>query len=150
MRLDVRATQRVALRLGLVPQFAGLILLVVALAVSVAFSGGGTASLVIAAVAGISLLLGMLLMWLRPWLLRIDQDGYRVRFVRGAGVTSARWTDVTEAVTAVLLESRCLVLRLNGGQTIIPVDLLDADPDEIVRTIRSRLSEAHHGPSPES
>ena len=48
----------------------------------------------------------------RTYVVRLTDDGYRVRFVRGAGVTQARWVDVEDAVTAVVADARCIVLRL--------------------------------------
>jgi hypothetical protein len=136
-----------ALRLALIPQILGLVLLVVAFLVSMIFGGRGSASLVIAILAAASLALGLYVMWGRPWILLIGDTGYRVRFVRGAGVASSRWLDVTEVVTAVLGGTRCLVLRLgSGGQTIIPVDLLEGDADDLVRAMRDRLIEAHRRP----
>jgi hypothetical protein len=147
MQQLVRPTRRVALRFAMVPQFLGLLLLVVALLVSVGMGGRGTVSLFISGVAGVSLVVGMVMVWVRPWMLRLDEDGYRVRLVRGAGVSSARWTDVTEVATAMVAQTRCLVLRLpNDQRTIIPVDVLEGDPDELVRTIRSHLLEAERRP----
>lgn len=135
------------MRLAATLQILGLVLLIIALVVSGVLGGRGTASLVIAVLAALSLALGLFVMWGRPWVVRLDDDGYRVRFIRAAGVTSGRWLDVTEVVTAVIGGNRCLVLRLTGGgQTIIPVDVLEGDADELVRSVRNRLVEAHRGP----
>ncbi|MFN3602917.1 MAG: hypothetical protein ACK4UY_16160, partial [Dietzia sp.] len=42
--------------------------------------------------------------WLtrRAYVVRLGQGGYRVRFVRGAGVSAARWKDVEDAVTSTV------------------------------------------------
>ncbi|MGH3361915.1 MAG: hypothetical protein ACRDOM_05600 [Nocardioides sp.] len=70
----------------------------------------------------------------------LDERGYRVRLVRGAGVTSAGWAEVEDVVTAERQGSPCLVLRLRDGRTTtIPVELLAADRDEFVRDLRRHL-----------
>lgn len=80
----------------------------------------------------------------RTTVVRLDQTGYRVRAVRGAGVTEARWTDVEDVVTATVTGERCVVLRLrDGGTTTVPVRLLAADPDEFVRDLRAHLDRGH-------
>jgi hypothetical protein len=86
--------------------------------------------------------LGWLLV--RRWyVLRLDDVGYRVRFVRGAGVNAARWADVLDATTATVAGSRCLVLRLRaGGTTTVPVDAIEGDPEELVREFGRRLQAA--------
>ncbi len=76
----------------------------------------------------------------RAYVLTLDDVGYRVRFVRGAGARSARWADVKDAHTADVAGSPCVLLRLRSGQqTVIPVDALAADRDEVVGDVRSRL-----------
>ncbi|HET8982805.1 MAG TPA: hypothetical protein VFN47_08965 [Pedococcus sp.] len=76
----------------------------------------------------------------RTYVVRLTDDGYRVRFVRGAGVTQARWVDVEDAVTAVVADARCIVLRLRDGRsTTVPVDVLAGSADDFVRTVRDHL-----------
>ena len=71
----------------------------------------------------------------RAWIVRLTGDGYRVRFVRGAGVRQARWLDVEQVVTDTIAGSPCVVLRLrSGGATTIPVEVLAVD-----RATRSRV-----------
>jgi hypothetical protein len=71
---------------------------------------------------------------------RLDEEGYVVRFVRGAGVTRARWTEVEDAVTARVADADCVVLRLKDGRsTTIPVAVLAGSRDDFVRDVRSRL-----------
>ncbi|RYP88681.1 hypothetical protein EKO23_02000 [Nocardioides guangzhouensis] len=78
------------------------------------------------------------------YVVRLDEDGYHVRFVRGAGVTRARWTDVEDAVTTVVAGAPCVVFRLrDGGSTTIPVDVLVGDRDDFVRQVRAHLD--RHG-----
>lgn len=77
-------------------------------------------------------------------LVRFDDEGYRVRWLRGAGVRQARWKDVEDAVTAVVSGHDCLVLRLRDGRTTtIPVGVLDATPAVLVDDLRSRLDKGH-------
>lgn len=76
----------------------------------------------------------------RAYIVRTTDDGYRVRFVRGAGVKQARWIDVEEAVTDTIAGSPCIVLRLRDGRTTtIPVEVLAIDREEFVRELQERL-----------
>lgn len=76
----------------------------------------------------------------RAYIVRTTADGYRVRFVRGAGVTRARWVDVEEAVTDTIAGSPCIVLRLRDGRTTtIPVEVLAIDREEFVRQLQEHL-----------
>lgn len=76
----------------------------------------------------------------RTPVVHLDDTGYRVRLVRGAGVREATWTEVEDAVTATVRDVPCVVLRLSGGRTTtIPVGALDADRDDFVRDLRAHL-----------
>ena len=76
----------------------------------------------------------------RTYVVRLTDEGYRVRFVRGAGVTHARWVDVEDAVTAVVADARCVVLRLRDGRsTTVPVDVLAGSADDFVWAVRDHL-----------
>ncbi len=80
--------------------------------------------------------------WLRSpaWVLRLDRQGYAVRLVRGARVTEAAWRDVREVQTSTPGGHPCLVLRLGDGrETVIPVEALAGDREELVREVRARL-----------
>jgi hypothetical protein len=84
--------------------------------------------------------------WLRSraWVLRCTDDGYRVRLVRGAGVTEARWSAVEDAVTTVRHDVACVELRLRDGRTtVIPVGVLAVDREEFVRELQARLQRGH-------
>lgn len=95
--------------------------------------GAGTVVLVVAAALAVR----------RIEVVRLDEDGYRVRLVRGAGVTSARWAEATDAVTASPGGIDCLVIRLqDGGATTIPVSALDADREAFVADVRDHLRRA--------
>lgn len=83
--------------------------------------------------------------WLRTHLvvLRLTATGYRVRMIRVAGVTEARWSDVEDAVAATPRDVQCVVLRLRDGRTTtIPVELVGADKDDLARDIREHLRRA--------
>jgi hypothetical protein len=133
-----------------VARLLGLVLVGLALVVFV-----GTA---VVAIAGLSLdvlvvvvLLGVVAgvaagWWLRSraWVLRCTDEGYRVRLVRGAGVTEARWSAVDDAVTSYRRDVACLELRLGDGRTTtIPVGVLDVDKDQLVREVQARLQQGH-------
>lgn len=79
--------------------------------------------------------------WLRRTpVVHLDDAGYRVRLVRGAGVRRAGWREVEDAVTASPRDIPCVVLRLvDGRTTTIPVAALDADREEFVRDLQAHL-----------
>ncbi|MET0524212.1 MAG: hypothetical protein ABWZ91_05385 [Nocardioides sp.] len=93
------------------------------------------------------LVLGLAGLFVMAWVLRsrvtvvhLDETGYRVAMVRGAGVKEGRWADVVEAVTASPRGFPCVVIRLrDGGTTTIPVQALAGDPDAFARDVRDRL-----------
>jgi len=88
----------------------------------------------------------LLAWWLRAraWVLRCTEEGYRVRLVRGAGVTSARWAAVEQVVTTYRHDVACLELRLRDGRTTtVPVGVLGVDREELVRHLQERLQEGH-------
>jgi hypothetical protein len=90
-----------------------------------------------AAVAGVVLGRG----W---YVVRLDDLGYRIRFVRGVGRSQARWTDVSDLTTAVVSGTPCVVLRLRDGATsTVPVELIEADREEFVDELRRRLDAGH-------
>jgi hypothetical protein len=77
----------------------------------------------------------------RGWVLRLTEDGYQVRLVRGAGVKQARWADVEELVTDTVAGSPCLIFRLRGGEaTVMPVAVIAGDREELVREIGRHLT----------
>ena len=83
--------------------------------------------------------------WLhsRAYVVRLDDVGYSVRLVRGAGVKDGRWSEVTDAVAAHPHDIACLVLkRTDGASTSIPVGMIAVDRDDFAREVASRLSRA--------
>ncbi len=82
---------------GLFELPAGLLLAVAVLGVAVVVGGGYVVTQRVAVV-------------------RLGPDGYRVRLIRGVGVTAAGWTEVEEAVTTTAAAGDPVVLlRLKGG-----------------------------------
>lgn len=76
----------------------------------------------------------------RASVLRLTDEGYRLRYVRGAGVTRGRWVDVEDAVTTYVADEPCVVLRLkDGGSTTIPVTVLAGDQEKLVEMVHERL-----------
>lgn len=130
----------------LIARFVGLylvLLAVVVFAATAVVAAIGVPADVLVAV----LVVGLVGLFVLAWFLRsrvtvahLDERGYRVAFIRGAGVKQARWLDVEDAVTASPRGIPCVVLRLrDGGTTTIPVQALQGDPDDFALDVRSRL-----------
>jgi len=80
----------------------------------------------------------------RLYVVHLDEAGYRVRLIRGAGVTEARWNEVRDAATATPRGIPCVVLHLRDGRTTtIPVEALAADREEFVRDLQEHLQRGH-------
>ena len=75
---------------------------------------------------------------------RFDSTGYRVRFLRSAGVRQGRWSDVEDVVTATLSGHECVVFRLRDGRTTtVPVDVLATSPRAFLDDLEAHLDAAH-------
>lgn len=99
----------------------------------------GTMALVVVAV----FVLGALITR-KAYVVRLTDDGYVVRFVRGAGTKQGRWVDVEDAVTTYVAGAPCLVLRhRSGASTTIPVEILGGDREEFVRAVKGHLDRAN-------
>lgn len=121
----------------------GLVLLLVTiLVISLDLPGDVISGVVILTVVG-TFTLGFLLV--RRWyVVRIDDIGYQVRFVRGAGERTARWHQVEDLATSEVHGAKCLVIRLRDGRsTTIPVDLIEGDREEFVDELKRRLAGRH-------
>lgn len=91
-----------------------------------------------------SVFVGGFLLTRKLTVVRLDDAGYRVRLVRGAGVMQARWTDVEDVVATVVAGERCVVLRLRDGRTTtIPVRALAAPADDFVRDLQQHLNRGY-------
>lgn len=126
----------------------GVTMLVMAALVAVATVGVAVANwhgavLLVPALVVILTVVG-LMVWSNGWVVRLGEEGYQVRRIRGAGVTAARWKDVEDAVTTETLGSRCVVLRLRDGRTTtVPVDALHVDREQFAREVAEHLSRGH-------
>jgi len=96
---------------------------------------------VVVAVVGLLAVFGLgLVLTRRTVVVHLDDDGYRVRMIRGAGVPAASWADVEEVVAASPRGLDCLVLQLRDGRTTtIPVAAVAADKDDFARDVRARV-----------
>jgi hypothetical protein len=120
----------------------GLTVVLLTLAVSLLDLPAGV--LVIGAGVTVAALLGALVLLRRASVVRLDEVGYRVRFVRGAGAAAARWTDVEDVVATTTSGERCVVLRLRDGRTTtVPVRLLAGDTDAFVKDLQAHLNTGH-------
>jgi hypothetical protein len=139
-RLSAPVTVRI---LGAALVAAGLLVGLLAAVVAVAGWPGSVivvGALVLWAVVAV---LALLLLRLAP-VVRLDDVGYRVRWVRGAGVREARWRDVEDVVATTLQGARCVVLRHRDGRTTtVPVDLLSGPVESFVEDLRSHLNRGH-------
>ena len=117
----------------------GLLLLLVGVLVSVLDLP--VAVLTVAVVAAVLVVVGGGFLLTRvSSLVHFDEAGYRVRWLRGAGVKQARWREVEDAVTATVAGHDCVVLRLRDGRTTtIPVKVLDVPPARFVDDLTGRL-----------
>lgn len=80
----------------------------------------------------------------RPVVVRLDEVGYRIRHVHGAGVRQATWTEVEDVAAATVAGERCVVLCLRDGRTsTVPVDVLAGRPDDLVRDLQRHLDRGH-------
>jgi hypothetical protein len=99
---------------------------------------------VVVAVAVLAVVVVGFLVSRRAVVVRMTGSGYRVRYVRGAGVRQARWGDVEDVVATTLGGDKCVVIRLrDGGTTTVPAGALDVDPDQFVRDLREHLDRGH-------
>jgi hypothetical protein len=97
--------------------------------------------LVVVAVLGVATVFALgYVLTRRAYVVRLDEQGYRVRLIRGAGVTSAPWKEVEEVATGTPRGIPCVVLRLlDGRTTTIPVGALAADREEFVRDLQEHV-----------
>ena len=119
-----------------------LVLVVLALGALLGWPSGVLSTAALLAAAAVAVL-AVVLRRLAP-VVRLDDVGYEVHWVRGAGVKRGRWKDVEDAVATTMPDGRCIVLRrLDGGTTTIPVDILGAPADDFVRDLQQHLNRGH-------
>lgn len=144
MATEYRISQRVTLGvLGALLAAGGVLVALLVLAVGLlALPDAATLVVVLAVVT--SLVVAGLALRRGPAVVRLDDVGYRVRLLRGAGATRARWTDVEDVVTATVAGERCVVLRLRDGRTsTVPVRVLATDADNFVKDLQGHLNRGH-------
>ncbi|MDT9593237.1 hypothetical protein RDV89_09170 [Nocardioides zeae] len=137
---DIRIAPAFAARiLGFAVVALGLAILVLVVVATLADLSAGV-TVVVAAVGLFAIGVTGLYLVNRAVALRITDQGYRLRYVRGAGVTRARWGDVEDAVTTYVADAPCVVLRLrDGGSTTIPVEILAIDRERLVAVLQEAL-----------
>lgn len=130
-----------------VARFVGAYLLVFAIVVFVSTGVVAATDAVPPDVLVVLLVVGLAgLFWWATWLrskayvVRVDDAGYRVRIIRGAGVKQAAWSEVEDVVTASPRDIACVVLRLSGDRTTtVPVEALAVDREQFVRDLQGHL-----------
>ena len=121
----------------------GLAVLVAVVTMGIAFANLHSAFLLAPSVILVIVVVA-LMVWSNAWVVRLSDEGYQVRRIRGAGVSAARWKDVEDAVTTHTLGSPSLVLRLRDGRTTtLPVDALHVDREAFARTVGEHLARGH-------
>jgi hypothetical protein len=144
MPSDYRLSRPLAARLlGGVVVVAGLVVVVLTLAVMLTRLPVGVLSVGVAG-AAVAVLVAAVALSRPTTVVRLDETGYRVRLVRGAGAGQARWTDVEDVVATTVAGERCVVVRLRDGRTTtIPVRVLAGDADAFARDLREHLDRGH-------
>jgi hypothetical protein len=135
---------------GLAARLVGRSLVTLAVLVGVATGAGqvvGVGWVLPATVAfiGLALVAGWA-WWLvrRASVVRLTDEGYDVRLLRGIGAARASWGQVKEAVAASPQGEPCLVLRLVDGRTMrLPMAALADDADAFALDVRLRLRNAY-------
>jgi hypothetical protein len=121
----------------------GLVVLVVTVVLAAVRPPSGVVLATTVALVVVTVATGVLL-GRRWYVVRLDDTGYRVRFVRGVGRSRARWTEVEDLTTAVATGAECVVLRLrNGDASTVPVSLIEGDREAFVDELQRRLDAAH-------
>jgi hypothetical protein len=137
--------------MGLALVGVGLTLLVLAALVAALSLPAAVLSVGVAAATAVVLALAVLASR-RIVVVSLDEVGYRIRHVRGAGVRQATWAQVEDATASTVAGERCVVLRLRDGRTsTVPVRLLAGRPEDFVRDLQQHLNRGHgYRPLPEA
>lgn len=140
MSSGYRLAPTVAARLVGLALVASAMVVLLATFVAAAFAWSGWVAMIVAATA-LAATAVLVVTTRRIPLLSVDETGYRVRWVRGAGTKAATWHQVADAVAASPGGIDCVVLRLRDGRTTsIPVDVVAGDRDWFVAELRTHLS----------
>jgi hypothetical protein len=142
--------RRYRLSRSLAARIWGTLLLLLGVAVLLLTLGVGLLGLPVSALGAgvfgstVLVLLAAVLLARRTTVVRLDDVGYRVRLVRGAGVTQGRWVDVEDVVATTVAGERCVVLRLRDGRTTtIPVRMLEGSTDAFLSDLQGHLNRGH-------
>jgi hypothetical protein len=115
-------------------------LLVVLLAVLVALTPLPGLVLLVGVIVAMAATLLVVLASRRGWVVRLEPAGYRVRYIRGAGVHRATWGQVEDVATTFVAGEKCVLLRLRDGRsTTVPVGVLAGNPEAFVDDLRAHL-----------
>ena len=127
---------------GAVMAALGVLVLVIALLVAlVSLPAVVLSVIVVVAVVGS---VGAMLLFARGAVVVLSDAGYRVRFVRGAGVLQAGWKEVESVSAATMAGERYVVLKLHDGRTtMVPVRVLEGSPDDFVRDLQAHLNRGY-------
>lgn len=102
------------------------------------------ALLSLAVLLGLVTLVGALLTARPIELVRFDETGFRVRWLRGGQVGSGRWRDVEDVAGGVHAGQRVAVLNhRDGNTTMLPLALLDTPGDDVEADVQRRLNAAY-------
>jgi hypothetical protein len=98
----------------------------------------------VAVVGAVLVALWALYLFRLAWAVRLSDEGYAVRLLRGVGTGAASWREVEEVVAASPGGRPCLVLRLQEGRsTRLPMAALAGDRDAFAHDVRRRVRDAH-------
>lgn len=144
MPTDYRLSQPLVVRLlGGFLAFVGVAIFVLALLVAL-LSLPSLLVAVGAVLAVVGVFVVGTLLTRRAVVVRLDDVGYQVHFVRGAGVKQARWADVEDVLATKVGADPCVVLRLRDGRTTtVPVRVLAGKPDDFVKDLQEHLNKGH-------
>ncbi|MBA2465568.1 MAG: hypothetical protein H0V42_11435 [Nocardioidaceae bacterium] len=138
---EYRLSRPVVVRMmGAVLGVAGAFVLLVGIGVALLRWPSGVLSTTVLTATFVVLAMSFLLSR-RPTMVRLDQTGYVVRWVRGVGVARGRWQDVEDAAATTVAGDRCVVLRRRDGRTTtIPVAVIDVPADRFVQDLQQHLN----------
>lgn len=143
---DYRVSQAVTVRfMGAFLALVGILVFVVAALVGLLSLPIGvlTATVVVAVISVVAV--GFLVSRAAV-LVHLDDVGYRVRYLRRAGVKQARWSDLEDVVTGFASEQPVVVIRLRDGRTTtVPVNLLAGSSEDFVRDIATHAKQGRNG-----
>lgn len=144
MTSDYRLAAPVAVRMmGALAVAAGLLVVLAAVLVGL-FSWPRAVLSVVVVLAVVLVVGGGFILRRRTTVVRLDDEGYRVRFVRGAGVAQGRWKDVEDVLATSVGGARCVVLRRrDGSTTTIPVGIVERGETAFVQDLQQHLNRGH-------